>query len=298
MFYLVIIPILALGGIGLWGFIKRRAIQHPDPQTLIIETGMVIPPEQVISLNGVFNFRDLGGYQTVDGRRVAWGKVYRSGTLSDLTAEDWVVLQQLGVKIICDLRSENERQAEPLRFPENNNAAYHHFPFEHIETSTTQRLRILFFKPDVLQSALTELYIRYLLELNAPIFGKVLKLAADPQNHPMIFHCTAGKDRTGLSAALLLLVLGVPEETVIADYTLSNRIYPHLLKYAEKASKSLRFLGIRGQDLAPLLVADARHLRAALDHLKNKYGSIEGYLREKAGVDDETIACLRENLLE
>jgi protein-tyrosine phosphatase len=149
-----------------------------------------------------------------------------------------------------------------------------------------------------LQNALPELYTRYLLDQNPAIFGRVLQFAADHHNLPMVFHCTAGKDRTGLAAALLLLALGVPEETVIADYTLSNRAYPSLLKYAAQAARPLRFFGIRAEDLTPLLVADAQSLRLALDHLKTKYGSVEAYLRHQVSVDAAVIEKLKANLLE
>ena len=114
---------------------------------------------------------------------------------------------------------------------------------------------------------------------------------------PALIHCTAGKDRTGLVVALLLLTLGVTEETVLADYTLSNLFYDHFRKGIMADLKQVAPWGLSADDLQDLLLVKAKTLQGALVHLRENYGSLEAYLRNQAGVSDETIAQLRQNWL-
>ncbi len=134
-----------------------------------------------------------------------------------------------------------------------------------------------------------------MIDDHAPVFGQVFRRLADPDSLPALVHCTAGKDRAGLTMALLLLALGVPEAVVIADYSLSNRYYDHFRRYVPL--KRLRLLGVTVEDMQPFLVADPQILRDALRYLAERYGSVLDYLRQQAGVDDETLERLKANLL-
>jgi hypothetical protein len=120
MYRLIYLSFLLISAAGIWSFVQRRRMRYPLPETLIIEPPFISPPRHPIMLEGVFNFRDLGGYKTVDGRCIQWGKLYRSGTLSDLTPRDWQRFEQIGVKLICDLRTYRERQVEPVTPPDNH----------------------------------------------------------------------------------------------------------------------------------------------------------------------------------
>jgi protein-tyrosine phosphatase len=161
-----------------------------------------------------------------------------------------------------------------------------------------KRMRMLLFSPEKLGDLLLETYTDVMIDRNARLFGELLRRLSAPQNLPLLFHCTAGKDRTGIAAMLLLLTLGVPEETIVADYTLSNLYYQNYLAYAQQAIAKYRWMGFRADVMYPLLVADSRIIQAALDHLHTKYGTVEGYLKTAGGLDDETIARLKANLLE
>jgi protein-tyrosine phosphatase len=138
------------------------------------------------------------------------------------------------------------------------------------------------------------LYRQYLDDFG-PIWGRILRLIAAPANLPLVFHCTGGKDRTGICATLLLLTLGVGEKDIFLDHDLSNacnaeRLRPIYAKFAE--------LGIGPEQAAPYLQAPMEPLAAMLAHLRTSYGTIDNYLLTKAGLDETTLAALRSNLLE
>lgn len=253
--------------------------------------------ERVLPLTGAANFRDIGGYTTHDGKRLRWGRVYRSGQLSNLTEDDHRYLAQIGIKLVCDLRAEEEVAEEPDNLP--GGVAYHHLPLAtEDDVSRGRRLRAILFNRHRLPDVMREVYTRIIIDGNGPLVGNIMRRLAHPENLPAIIHCTAGKDRAGVTAALVMLALGVPEETVIADYTLSNRYYENFRDIADRALKPLARFGVKGDDLYPLITANPAVLRHALDYMRAKYGSVEAYLRDAAGVDDALIASLRANLLE
>jgi protein-tyrosine phosphatase len=258
----------------------------------------LIVAERSLPLQGIANARDIGGYPAQDGQHVRWGQVYRTGSLAGAADDDLVYLQHLGVKLICDLRSEDERAEDMDRLPQNPMPEYRHLPVTAGE-QTGERLRALLFNPRNLQVLMDEAYTRYMVEQNGPVYGEILCALADPANLPAIIHCTAGKDRTGITIALLLAVLGVSDEVIIADYSLSNRYYPVFRRFiAGKFKQPQTFLfDLNIDDFQPLLTAPPKTLRLTLDYIREHYGSIEGYLEQKAGVDSEMIAALKANLL-
>jgi protein-tyrosine phosphatase len=266
---------------------------------LVFADGKRVPvAERILRIGGTPNFRDIGGYRTVDGRRVRWGRVYRSGTLHRLTEEDLRYLEQLQVRLICDLRTEDEMTSEPDRVPQGANYARLSVHSQRSKSESSRQLRALLFNPPHLGKLMFEAYTQTMLEENAQRIGGVLRSLAEPGNLPAIIHCTAGKDRTGIAIALLLLVLGVPEEVVIADYSLSNLFYEAVRDIVGQLVSPLMRLGVTIDDMYPLLIANPETLRATLAYLRGKYGSVEVYLRDKAGIGDEEIAQLKANLLE
>lgn len=254
--------------------------------------------ERTLPLPSGVNFRDIGGYQiaggyrTADGRAVRWGQVFRSGSLAELSDEDLAYLGQLGLRLSCDLRSPEEVAARPDRLPAG--AAVRPMPVA-AQTSRLRRVFTLFRLRHRVQELLLNVYT-VMLDQNGPLFAELIRLAADPANRPLVIHCTAGKDRTGLAVALLLLTLGVPEETVIADYTLSNHAYEVLAERMGPEMERLYAFGFEQSQLRPFLLAESRTLTSALAHLRRRYGSVESYL-SRAGLDEATIEQARQTLL-
>jgi len=288
---LLLIAAVPLAALGIYW---RNRVQVIDSLTLILPLPVDLPPREK-PLEGAINFRDVGGYATTDGRRVRRGRVFRSGALHHLSAEDERRLTELGIRWVCDLRSQEEVTEEPDALPDG--VAYAHMPLDAVD-NRLERLIALFINRRKFITMMPKMYVDTILERNAALYGRVLRHLADPSNLPAIIHCTAGKDRTGVAAALLLLLLGVPEETIVADYSQSNVYHAHFMQYGARAVQSLRRFGIRAEHLQPLLVADPRSIRAALAHIQARYGGIEGYLTRAAGLDSATLVALRAALLE
>ncbi len=248
--------------------------------------------ERELPLSGGVNFRDVGGYRTVDDCVVRWGRVFRAGSLAGLTDEDVACLARLGLRLSCDLRSEEEVIARPDRLPPGTVARHTAIA---AKVGRVRRVVALFRKRHRIQELLQDAYT-VMLDQNGPIFAGIIRAAADPANLPLVIHCTAGKDRTGLAVALLLLALGVPEETVIADYTLSNRAFDVLAGRMRPEMEPLYRLGFSEAQLRPFLLAEARTLTGALAHLRRRYGAVEPYLLQ-AGLDVTTLERVRATLL-
>ncbi|MCU0496073.1 MAG: tyrosine-protein phosphatase [Anaerolineae bacterium] len=296
--FLLILSVLIVGGVALWfrRQARRQRRVYPDPLTLIIDPDPTpLDPPRLIPLQGGINFRDIGGYPTADGRKVKRGQIFRSGTLIALTDHDWATLARFEIKLVCDFRSPEEVIEEPEKLPAGID--YWHAPLQ-TPHNTINRLRMVLFQPDRLSDFLLQTYTEIMLDQNPQLLGNLITRLSDQANLPTLIHCTAGKDRTGMAIALVLLALGVSEDIVIADYTLSNRNYSDYQRYVKKVLKRLAWFGVTANDLYSLLIADAKVMRAALDYLKAKYGSVERYLTDDAGVQPEAIERLKAHLLE
>ncbi|NNK58118.1 MAG: tyrosine-protein phosphatase [Desulfofustis sp.] len=249
-----------------------------------------------LELAGTANFRDLGGLVGSGHQPVHRGLIYRSDHLSRLTDEDHGVLLDLGLKTICDLRSDRERQRSPDRLPAADSIRYLFLPVEDRKFDPATALERLK-KGDrewLSLDFVIGMYRRYLDDFG-PVWGKVLTLAASDINLPLVFHCTGGKDRTGICAALLLLLLGVDEDAVLADHRLStvynaDRVQPLFDKLAA--------LGIDREMAAPYLQAPVEPLAAMLEYLKNRYGTVEDYLLTRTEMQRPTLSRLRTLLLQ
>lgn len=248
--------------------------------------------ERRLPLASSVNFRDVGGYRTADGRSVRWGKIYRSGSLAELSDEDVAYLTRLDLRLSYDLRSAEEALLRPDRLPERT--AAHHRAIAN-ENSRLHWMVTLFRLRHRMQEFLLDVY-KGMIDRNGAIFAEVARLAAEAEDLPLVIHCTAGKDRTGLAIALLLLALGVPEETVVADYTLSNYAFDELAEAMKPEILPLQAFGFEEEQLRPFLLAEARTMTAALDYLRRRHGSVESYL-SRAGAGETTLRKLGDTLL-
>jgi protein-tyrosine phosphatase len=247
-----------------------------------------------VVLDGAPNFRDLGGYTTGDGRRVRHGQLFRSGVLSDVTDADIERLTGIGMKTVVDLRSPGEIAERPNRLPPGAIAV--EVPVTDVSMSPKSWAeRIAAGASEGMGAEMLLTGNRaFARELRAA-FGRVLALAMDATHRPIVFHCTAGKDRTGFASALVLLSLGVPVDAVVDDYLESN---------ARLAARHQQFLTQMREtmgDLEPLrelLEVRREYLEAGLDAILDDYGSVDAYLRDALGVTDDAKARFREDVLE
>jgi len=256
----------------------------------------VVAAERFLPLPSGLNFRDIGGYRTVDGRMVRWGQVFRAGSLASLVETDLAYLSQLGLRMVCDLRSPREVKRAPDRLPAGWGGEIVARPLSS-QVGGREQVRLLRQQRNELDKLLLRMYTQDILEENAQSIGDMFTRLAQVENRPALFHCAAGKDRTGVTIALLLALLGVPDETIVADYSLSNLVHEAIEQVMWRELRQAMWVGIRPSKLAPLLLAKPATLRLTLTAVQEKYGSVIDYLRQVAGVSEEVIDRLREGML-
>jgi protein-tyrosine phosphatase len=246
---------------------------------------------QRIPFDGVANFRDIGGYPSQLGGVVRTGRVYRADRLDRMSEDDRARFEQLGIRTIFDLRRVEEVARAPDPYPSINVCiistieAAGHPPF-------TRDGKLVDERPG--EIILRDLYRGILLHAGADI-GRILTDLADPELVPAVFHCTAGKDRTGIVAALLLEWLGVPRALILDDYELTN-VYRQGAVHSDNFDQLVK-LGLSPEAAAGLLSAPRWAMEEALNELDADFGGIETYLRDRAGLDDDVLRALRDTLL-
>lgn len=252
--------------------------------------------ERVIALEGGRNFRDLGGYETQDGRRVKWRTLFRSGSMARLTPADYETLAGFAIKQICDFRTTGECTAEPNQWAQD--AGIHYWSRDY-ETSFGDLRTVLASDAPTAEQAQQGMIAGYrtLPFEQAPAY-KVLFQSLAKRATPIVFNCSAGKDRAGTAAALVLSALGVPRETVIEDYLLTNKVLDLTTMLAQRAQANSPITR-NGMDIAAaILHTDERYLRAALDAVEAQHETVEAYLEEVLEISPQNLAAIREHFLE
>lgn len=241
--------------------------------------------ERLIALTGARNVRDLGGYPAGNGGLTRWRSVLRGDTLHALSAADIEALIAYGVATVIDLRNPQELAQEANPFTDDVRVRYDNVPL----FSALAPVEMM-----AAQSSDFDMGDRYCQALDncQPAIAKVLTMIAHAPDGIVLFHCTAGKDRTGIIAALLLAHAGVDEAVIIEDYALTGSIFAPLL-----ADLRVRAVA-RGvpSSLADVVLASAPHSMArTLGHLAGRYGGVGAYLAQ-IGLDQSEITSLERRL--
>lgn len=253
-----------------------------------------------IAFAGVKNFRDLGGYATSDGKRLKWGVLYRSGHLHKLTAKDLTAFTHLGVRTVLDLRADFERTQEPDHLPADPTIRMVSLPIFEADSALGIDLRKRIVLGDVEGidvAAMLTLANQQFVTLFTQQFRQLMQEVVAAKGQPLIFHCTEGKDRTGFAAALILRMLGVPQQLIEQDYMLSKQ-------YASKAYWQALFILrlMRGKKTATIArqfaEVEPAYLAAAFATIDQQYGSFSAYLRDGLGLTNEDMVGLQGFLLE
>jgi protein-tyrosine phosphatase len=261
-----------------------------------------------VELDGQHNFRDLGGYETTDGRFVKWETLYRSGELHALSDEDVEILDALGIDIVVSFLTANEiatrgedrvpERVIEVSLPLDGDLGVDGMIDELLHARQTGDFARVppDINPEIHRSLMTE---------GSGQYADFLLLAAESDDSTLLFHCSHGVHRTGTAAALLLSALGVPWDTVREDYLLSNdyrsdEITPRLeqlkMQYAEYKGISVDDVDTTNMDAFYIL--EGTYIDASLDYAVAEYGSMDNYIRKGLGIGDDVIEKLKELYLE
>lgn len=251
---------------------------------------------RLLQLEGGINFRDMGGYPTTDGRRVKWGKLYRSGSMARLTPADAAQLVDLGIRCVVDFRSVREQKRDPNRWCAEAGVTYwsrdHQEVFGQLHTMAERGID----SEEQAMEIMAEGF-RHLPFQQAPAYAELIRRIADG-HVPIAFNCTAGKDRTGGAAALVLSVLGVPRDIIVADFTLTEQAVNLRTAFgARPQDANSPYAGLSEAVMDALAGARPAYISAFLDSIAERCGSAEGYLAE-IGVPADAAQAVRAQLLE
>lgn len=243
-------------------------------------------PDRVWRLQGASNFRDLGGYAGRGGRPVRWRRLFRSDHLGRLTEADQAMLAKLGLDRCFDFRGESERTAAPDQLP---GVTQHSLA---IEPRVAQRMQDMLtaghrLTAPVAVALMKDLYLA-LVNDEAHRFAELFEHLLDA-DAPLVFHCTAGKDRTGIAAALILLALDVPRDRVVQDYLLTNDLYRRPpLPRSDTPADALEVLWRVQEDF----------LHVALQSIDADHGGVERYLSRRLGLSTAALDALATRYLQ
>jgi protein-tyrosine phosphatase len=244
-------------------------------------------PERTIAFEAVFNFRDLGGYPADEGRSVQWRRLFRADGLHRLRPEEGEQFRELGIATVIDLRTDQEVDVRG-RFPtEVARVDYHHLPMFDVEPDWHAYDDLE--SPDYLAKRYEEM-----LHTGRAAVRETLHILGRPEAYPVVFHCAAGKDRTGITSAVVLGLLGVPDEVIADDYALSHEAMARMNAWAEVHTPEV----MERIAAYPPAVGGAvpETMTRFLGLLRSQHGSVEGLARD-LGAGEDVIAAIRDNLL-
>jgi protein-tyrosine phosphatase len=256
---------------------------------------MTEPLPRLLARSTGQNFRDMGGYQMMDGRTLRWRTLFRSGVMSRVKDGDHDELHALGIDTICDFRANGERERHPTKWHERGATELWTRDYDFSSGNLHQMVQ----QPDVVSgdvyAAMTEIY-RHMPFEQAPSFAEMFKRLAAGRV-PLVFNCSAGKDRTGIAAALILTVLGASTEVIEADYMLTNDAIEGLSSFLIGDPHYKHLIAERIEHAQPLLRAETDYLATAFSVIEAEHGSVEAYLSDRLGVSTADQDAIRGHLL-
>jgi protein-tyrosine phosphatase len=227
-----------------------------------------LTPDRLIDLEGCFNFRDLGGYHAADGRSLRWRHLFRADGLYRLTEVDLDQLGALGLRTVIDLRTLDEITARGrIEWP-SADLAYHHLPM--MDVLPTRDEYADWTRPEDIAGQYVDI-----LRTGRATIVHALNILADPASYPAVYHCMAGKDRTGILSAIVLGLVGVSDEDILADYALSGAAMVRMLEWIRATRpEAAAELGDRATAIA---AAAPRTMGIFLERFRREHGSFGQY---------------------
>lgn len=260
-----------------------------------------------ISLEGASNFRDFGGYPTASGRTVKWGALYRSDHLCKLTAADYEALAARSIRLVCDLRRHSELETAPTCWIGESAPEIWHAPLFADTTAPSVITRLLSDPvarrdPAQARELMVGIYRGMVTKSEVLLrYREIFTRLADRDSYPVLVHCAGGKDRTGVTCALLLSLLGVSREDVLADYLLTQEYYQGLAQLRAGGTQVIDTGGHADwtfDALVPIFSVEEAYLNTALDLVEAEHGDVATFLEQAVGVESAELERIRSYLLE
>jgi protein-tyrosine phosphatase len=253
-------------------------------------------------MEAIHNFRDFGGYKTENGSRLKKGLLYRSGGLSKATDADLQELSELKIKTICDLRSAHERKKEPDIFPDGEPVTFFNIPMRPIvdyHGRSLKRLFSLMFGEERRRDYIAESYAAYREYATGylPQLKELFIRISNPDNLPLLIHCSAGKDRTGVVVSMIQKILGVAPAVVMNDYLETNQNLGEYTTEIADRLKKLAYFGVPWKMYMPLFEARTDYLNEAFLQIKEEFGVFDKWMRRGLGFSEKEKDALADVLL-
>lgn len=240
-----------------------------------------------LNLEGAFNFRDIGGYATTDGKKVVTGKIFRSADISRLTDKDMEVLATYHLNTVIDFRGTQEAAKAPDRQLPGTN--YTLCPAGSDNLPDVKQMAEQMKESDFLITMYGDPSVKYYSERYKPLFDKLLNLPEKEAG--LLYHCTAGRDRTGMATALVLYTLDVPMEIIVADFVASNTYLQSMNKDLYKPMAGMT--GLTAGEIEKKMELRPELLRVFFQTLTDRYGSVENFLAQELGVGEKEKALMK-----
>ncbi|MDH8702431.1 protein tyrosine/serine phosphatase [Dysgonomonadaceae bacterium PH5-43] len=255
------------------------------------KTHSIIIADRVIRTQGIINFRDMGGYVNKDGKKIKWGKIYRSGSLSTATKKDMRILDRLRIETAIDLRSHRES----YNFPNKSHLPHiYNLPlrgdrydtfFEEVLAQQMKLIDIMTYNESLLNS---------IVENNSDYFKRMFEVLLEEKNYPLVFYCSLGKDRTAVASVLILAALDIEKNCILDDYLMSNRQinYNSLFKNAEIYPWDVQ------ESITAMIGTHKETIKNTMENLITSYGSIDNYFEKELNLTPKKREKLKAILLE
>ncbi|MBN6889430.1 protein-tyrosine phosphatase [Cytobacillus horneckiae] len=257
--------------------------------------------EMIEKFDGIYNFRDIGGLVTENGQRMKSGVLFRSDELSRLSARDIEIFGELNIHLICDLRTASEQKSKPSKMQAENGVQLVNVSIndKSWEITHLDLFKFLFRQSNDIdfEAIMLDMY-RYMAFGCQKEIKTIFNLITEQDNLPALVHCTGGKDRTGFISSLIQSAVGVPYETVSAQYLHSNELIGPRMTKIETALRWMSLFRLKPEQIKPVLEVRQAYLNKAYDAIFEKYRSMDDYLREECRIEDETLQKLRDIMLE